>query len=134
MPLSFTPSTYRRFLAVEKLKKSSANSLSLGSLTRLSADYLSDLKIKFRLFSQPFGERMIADIAPKEISSWLQGLSVGAVSRNTIRSRLATLFSFAKRQGYTPKNPMADVERSKRAEWGNRIQGLRTAGRSRRCD
>lgn len=76
----------------------------------LSADYLSDLKIKFRSFSHTFGERMIAAIEPKEISAWLRGLGIGAVSRNTIRSRLATLFSFAKRQGYAPKNPMADVQ------------------------
>ena len=79
----------------------------------LSADYLSDLKIKFRMFAHTFGERMIADIEPKEISAWLRGLGVGAVSRNTVRSRLASLFSFAKRQGYAPKNPMTDVERAK---------------------
>lgn len=95
----------------------------------LSADYLSDLKIKFRLFSHTFGERMIADIAPKEISSWLRGLSIGAVSRNTIRSRLATLFSFAKRQGYTPKNPMSDVERAK--ERGGEIGILTVAETAR---
>ena len=95
----------------------------------LSADYLSDLKIKFRMFAHTFGERMIADIEPKEISAWLRGLGVGAVSRNTVRSRLASLFSFAKRQGYAPKNPMADVERAK--ERGGEIGILTVAETAR---
>ncbi|MEI8235186.1 MAG: hypothetical protein WCH57_10945 [Verrucomicrobiota bacterium] len=79
----------------------------------LSADYLTDLKIKYDRFTRDFGERMIASLTTKEISDWLRKLGVGAVSRNTTRSRLATLFSFAKRQGYTPENPIANVERAK---------------------
>ncbi|MEO6786769.1 MAG: hypothetical protein ABI318_11605 [Chthoniobacteraceae bacterium] len=34
----------------------------------LSADYINDLKIKFRAFAEIFGNRMIADITSKEIS------------------------------------------------------------------
>lgn len=82
----------------------------------LSADYLSDLKIKFRGFAQDFGHRMIASVTAKEISDWLRGMKVGPVSRNTTRSRLATLFSFAKRAGYTKENPIRDVERAKERE------------------
>ena len=103
--------------------------LAARSSDGLSADYLGDLKIKFRSFAESFGERMIADITSKEISDWLRRLSVGAVSRNTIRSRLATLFSFAKRQGYTQRNPIADVERAK--ERGGEIGILTVAETAR---
>ncbi len=82
----------------------------------LSVDYLSDLKIKFRGFSQKFGGRIIAGITAKEISDWVCGLKVGPVSKNTVRSRLATLFSSAKKAGYTKANPIADVERAKERE------------------
>jgi integrase len=81
-----------------------------------SSDYLSDLKIRLGAFSQKFGEHMIAAVTAKEVSDWLRALEVGPVSRNTVRSRLATLFSFAKRAGYTKENPIADVERAKERE------------------
>ena len=82
----------------------------------LSVDYVSDLKIKFRGFSQKFGDRMIAGVTAKEVSDWVRSLKVGPVSKNTVRSRLATLFSFAKKAGYTKANPIADVERAKERE------------------
>lgn len=78
-----------------------------------SADYLADLKIKFDAFCRAFGDQMIAGLTAKTVSDWLRGLRVGAVSRNTTRSRLSTLFNFARRQGYTAKNPITDVERAK---------------------
>jgi integrase len=98
----------------------------------LSEDYLADLKIKYRAFAHTFGDRMIADIAPKEISGWLRHLNVGAVSRNTIRSRLTTLFSFAKRQGYTSHNPIMEVDRAK--ERGGEIGILSVADAARLMD
>ncbi len=79
----------------------------------LSNDYRKDLKIKFNAFSSKFGEQMIASITAKEIADWIRSLNVGAVSRNTFRSRLATLFGFAKRRGYAPENPVLNVERAK---------------------
>ena len=95
----------------------------------LSADYLADLKIKFERFNRDFGERMIASITAKEITDWLRSLGVGAVSRNTTRSRLATLFGFAKRLGYTPENPIDNVERAK--ERGGEI-GILTVAQTAR--
>jgi integrase len=79
----------------------------------LSADYLNDLKIKYKAFAQRFGARMIAGIVAKEVSDWLRELEIGIVSRNTTRSRLATLFGFAKRRGYSPENPVLNIERAK---------------------
>lgn len=78
-----------------------------------SADYLRDIRLKFDAFARTFGERMVADITAKEVHDWIRALPVGAVSRNTTRSRLGTLFSFARRQGYAERNPVEDVERAK---------------------
>jgi integrase len=95
----------------------------------LSADYLSDLKIKYGRFVMDFGDRMIASVGSREVSVWLRGLGVGAVSRNTTRSRLSTLFTFARRNGYTQVNPIADVERAK--ERGGEI-GILTVAQTAR--
>jgi len=78
-----------------------------------SSDYLADLRSKFVCFAREFGDRMIADLTAREITTWLRSLGVGTVSRNTTRSRLSTLFEFARRQGYTTANPIRDVERAK---------------------
>lgn len=99
----------------------------------MSADYLSDLKIKFDRFNRDFGDRMIASITAKEISTWLRGLGVGPVSRNTTRSRLSTLFNFARRQGYLQTNPVADVERAKERDEEIGILPVAQAARLLEC-
>jgi integrase len=82
----------------------------------MSAAYLHDLRIRLGSFVKTFGDRMIAELTAKDVSVWLRALKVGAVSRNTVRRRLSTLFVFAKRQGYTAENPIADVDRAKELE------------------
>jgi integrase len=79
----------------------------------LSARYLADLRVRLARFENIFGERMIAAVTAAEIDNWLRSLTVGSVTRNTFRRRLAVLFNFAKRRGYLPENPIGDVERAK---------------------
>ncbi len=98
----------------------------------LSKDYLDDLKSRLGSFTRTFGDRVIADVSAKEISVWLRASGVGAVSRNTVRSRLASLFSFAKRRGYAPANVILDVERAK--ERGGEIGILSVAETARLLD
>lgn len=76
-------------------------------------DYLNDLRTKFATFCKTFGTEQAAGVTPKAISDWLHSLNVGVVSRNTYRSRLATLFEFARQESYVTRNPVEDVARGK---------------------
>jgi len=73
----------------------------------LSAVYLRDLKYRLGRFAESFGERSVANITTKEIVAWLESLGVGAVTRNTFRRDVRTLFSFCREHGYCSYNPVA---------------------------
>lgn len=81
-----------------------------------SVRYLGDLRVRLARFAGEFGEAMIAAVTAKQVSDWLRGLSVGPVTRNSYRRRLAALFSFARRNGYVTTNPLPDVERASERE------------------
>jgi integrase len=109
----FLAAHLRRISASRKVADVLEELITARKADGMSADYLSDLKIRLGAFSRAFDSTMIAGITAKDVSAWLRGLSVGAVSRNTVRSRLSTLFSFARKQGYIQTNPIPDVERAK---------------------
>jgi integrase len=73
----------------------------------LSTVYLRDLKYRLGRFSDSFRERSVANITTKEIVAWLESLGVGAVTRNTFRRDVRTLFSFSREHGYCAENPVA---------------------------
>jgi integrase len=93
-----------------------ADLLAARTADGMSPRYLGDLRVRLGRFALCFGDEMIAGISPSQIDQWLRGLSVGAVTRNTFRRRLAVLFNFARRRGYVTENPVADVERAKERE------------------
>lgn len=80
-----------------------ANRRSAG----LSALYLRDLKWRLARFVRQFGERSVASITPREIVQFLDSLGVGAVTRNTFRRDVRTLFSFCIDLKYCAENPVA---------------------------
>src|SRR5213592_1102257 len=87
-----------------------ADLLAARAADGMSQRYLGDLRVRLGRFVLSFGEEMIAGISASRIDQWLRGLGVGAVTRNTLRRRLAVLFNFAKRRGYVAENPVAGSE------------------------
>ena len=81
----------------------------------LSMVYLRDLKYRLGRFSDSFGERSIASLTTKEIVAWLESLGVGAVTRNTFRRDVRTLFSFCLAHQYCAENPATASTRAKEA-------------------
>jgi integrase len=75
----------------------------------VAARYLQDIRSRLGRFSEHFTGR-ISEIAALEIDAWLNGLVVGGASRNSIRALIITLFNFAKRRGYLPKNQPTEAE------------------------
>jgi hypothetical protein len=72
-----------------KVKEIVADLLAARTADGMSARYLGDLRVRLGRFVATFGEQMIAGISASRIDEWLRGLSVGPVTRNTYRRRLA---------------------------------------------
>jgi integrase len=71
------------------------------------------LENRLARFVEAFGNRLLADIGVQDIEAWLRSLLVGALTRNTYRLRLSSLFQFALAQGWCGKNPVASVAKAK---------------------
>lgn len=67
--------------------------------------YCYDLKLRLGRFCRDLPDRNTEQVSAKEIDEWLTGLNVGAVTRNTYRRDLCTLFSFCVDRGYSSLNP-----------------------------
>jgi integrase len=74
-----------------------------------SARYLGDLRCRLRRFTLGFAGRTLADISTSDVEHWLRSLKVGAVSRNSYRRRLLSLFTYAVDRGWCPNNPITKV-------------------------
>jgi integrase len=81
----------------------------------MRARYLGDLRARLERFNVAFGERNMATLSTAEIDDWLRGLAVSAVTRNTYRRRLQTLFNFARGRGWAVFNPVDATTKLKEA-------------------
>jgi integrase len=79
----------------------------------LRRSYINDLRVRLTRFSSEFGDRLLADIEPAEIESWLRSLSLAPLGRNTYRLRLNTLFEYGRKCGWVAVNPVEHVAKAK---------------------
>ena len=75
--------------------------------------YCYDLSLRLGRFGNDFRDKTTAEITTADIDSWLVGLGVSAVTRNTYRRDLRTLFSFCVTRNYCAANPAAQSQRAK---------------------
>lgn len=68
-----------------------------------SDDYLCDLRFRCGAFAKAFA-CCILEVTARDIREWLESLGVGARSQNNYRRAVSTLFRFAKKRGYLPKD------------------------------
>lgn len=73
----------------------------------LSKLYCGDLRFRLGRFSKSFGDRSVASVTTREVVEWLESLGVAAITRNTFRRDVRTLFSFCIEHGYCSENPAA---------------------------
>src|SRR6266436_243056 len=90
----------------------------------LSKLYIGDLHFRLGRFTKSFGDRSVASITTKEIVGWLETLGVGAVTRNTFRRDVRTLFSFCIEHGYCSENPAASKATLAKEQNGKEIEVL----------
>lgn len=68
-----------------------------------SIRYIEDCTWRLRRFARDF-QMPISHICTKEIEEWLGKLTTSLVTRNNFRRHIITLFNFARRRGYLPRD------------------------------
>src|SRR5262249_22465590 len=79
----------------------------------MSADYLSDLKLRLAGVCRDFGDRPIAAITVGEIDNWLRDLEGSPRSRANYRANIGVMFSYATKRGILDSNPISRTARPK---------------------
>jgi integrase len=69
----------------------------------LSDEYLRHLRYDLEKFAGAFHGN-IGTVSGTDIDTWLRGLDVGARTRNNLRNAVQTLFGYAKKRKYLPKD------------------------------
>jgi integrase len=76
----------------------------------LSKVYTEDCGWRLRRFAKDF-QTPISHVCTRDIEEWLRKLTAGLVARNNFRRHLITMFNFARRRGYLPR------DRATEASW-----------------
>ena len=75
--------------------------------------YLRDLKWRLGRLSQAFPEKRLAEISTDDIQGFLDGLGVGAVTRNTFRRDIRTLWGYAAKRNWARLEVATNTEAAK---------------------
>ncbi len=78
-------------------------------------------------FVQALGERDLHTLSARELTAWLDQRYTHPVSRNTARRRVVTLWRWARKQGYLPRDAMTEAEQTDAAREGEHTIGVITA-------
>jgi integrase len=98
----------------------------LLSITDNSYRYKQDTQARLRLAAKAFSTD-IQDITTTKIDEWLDSIKARGRTRNNYRTSLASLFSYARNQGYLPDNERTAVERVKKVKAAaNKAPGIYT--------
>lgn len=98
----------------------------LLSITDNSYRYKQDTQARLRLAAKAFSTD-VQDITTTKIDEWLDSIKARGRTRNNYRTSLASLFSYARNQGYLPDNERTAVERVKKVKAAaNKAPGIYT--------
>ena len=76
-----------------------------------SGSYLNDVRQRLLRFREFFGPRSMADMATPDVDGWVNALGVGPQTVRNFLTVVGSMFSYAVKQGRSPRNPVANVER-----------------------
>jgi integrase len=72
---------------------------------------VSDLKNRLNKFAERFGSCPIASITHPEIQEWLDGMKTSGRDKLNYRSKVGSLFRWARPRGYVLRNPIDNTEK-----------------------
>jgi integrase len=87
--------------------------LDIRTAENRSAVHLADLKYRLRAFAQEYGDRLVAEVATRDVDAWLTGLACGAQTKANHRRAVHNLFGFALSRGYCSSNPVSSAMKIK---------------------
>jgi integrase len=76
-----------------------------------SDSYLWDAKKRLTRFCMAYGSTSLADITTPSVEAWANSLKLGPQSMRNYFTVLSSMFSYAMKQGRSPRNPVVNVER-----------------------
>lgn len=76
-----------------------------------SGSYLWDAQRRLARFREKFGKASLADISTADVDGWVNGMGLGPQSVRNFLTVLSSMFSYAVKQGRSPRNPVVNVER-----------------------
>ena len=98
------------------LSRALAELIANRKATGASDRYCNDLRLRLSRFAADHPNTMVAEVTTKSVDDWLAGLPLAAVTRNTFRRDLRTLFSFCVTRRYTSENPVTKTRRAKEVD------------------
>ena len=76
-----------------------------------SDGYLWDAQRRLARFREKYGSTSLADITTAHVDAWVNELGLGPQSMRNYCTVLSSMFSYAVKQGRSPRNPVMNVER-----------------------
>jgi integrase len=73
--------------------------------------HLIDLRYRLGAFARVFGSEAVRVFSADQIERWLHGLDLSPVSINNFRTRLSSLFAYARVRHYVDANPLEAVSK-----------------------
>ena len=80
----------------------------------LSPKYIADLRSKLGRFVKAFADKLACDLTTLELETWIRGLDLGAVSRESYRRNISVMLESGRRRGLLRVNPAADIKIARR--------------------
>jgi len=87
--------------------------LRTKSTKNLSVVHLRDLRNRFAVFCETFGDEIVRTLTPKQIEHWLNGLKLSNQSIKNFRSRIGGLFAYGVKREYLDRNPILAIDSPK---------------------
>jgi site-specific recombinase XerD len=103
----------RHAIESRTVKQATEEFIAVSRLDGRKPRYLRSIKQILGAFSAGFADRRMTDLGVSDVANWLYGLQVGAVTRNTYRRTLHTLFAFALSRKWATENPVAAINKAK---------------------
>lgn len=102
-------------IPAKKIPEIIAELLEAKKADKRSEAYLADLKMRLGKFAKSFAGA-IGEVTTKEIETWLRSFGASSKNRNNYANAVTTLFNFARRYGYLPKERATAAEDLSRAK------------------
>jgi len=84
--------------------------LAMKATKNLSVVHLRDLRNRYVVFCEKFGNESVRSLTPKQIESWLHGLKLSNQSVKNFRSRIGGLLAYGVKREYLDRNPILAID------------------------